>query len=444
MFERALKASTASILIVAAAALVVQTRRGMASGNSDSLPRVRGISIQNSSEGTVIVDIAISASVPYRTLLLTHPERLVVDLKGARNATLKRSYPAKSQILEKVRVGQWRSHPATVRVVADLRGTPAFSVRTQASGIRIELKPRTARSRSTGKSPTYHSRSGRISREDRGRTLPQGPAPKAVFPVHQFKDLSASLTAPELPPHDRLVPVTNPDLSTSNRRKKSTTLALVSGVSIKPESHGETYVDIASTRSVPYRVFQLTDPFRLVVDLEGARNASQQNIYQVGSPVLKRVRVAQWHAGDPAVVRVVADLKGYPIFDVHAQRPGIRIELRPRQKPGPLIRNPFDFATQRQNVRVVRPATPSTPSSAAATNSPAAAPGSSFSDLKVIGYVEKRDSGVQAVISDRANIYFVPKGGAVEDRFKVIAISSNAVEIQNVKTSETAWLPYTP
>jgi len=444
MLKRALKATTASILIVAAAMLVVQTRRGMASGNSDSLPLVRGISIRNSPEGTVIVDIAITQSVPYRTLLLSSPERLVVDLKGARNAALKRTYPAESRILEKVRVGQWRSDPATVRVVADLRGTPAFSIRTQASGIRIELKPRAARSISTGRSRTYNARAGGISGEDHVQTPPQGPAPKSVFPVHRFKDLSASLTAPELPPQDRLVPVTSPDLSTSASRKKSTTLALVSGISIKPDGHGETYVDIASTRSVPYRVFQLANPFRLVVDLEGARNTSRQDVYQVGSSVLKRVRVAQWHPGDPAVVRVVADLEGYPIFDVHAQRPGIRIELKPRPKPGSLIRNPFDFATQQQNVRAGRPATPSTSSTAAATNSPAGAPGSSFSDLKVIGYVEKRDSGVQAVISDHSNIYFVPKGGAIENRFRVIAISSNAVEIQNVKTLETLWLAYTP
>jgi type IV pilus assembly protein PilQ len=52
-------------------------------------------------------------------------------------------YAAHSSLLKDVRVGQFReSHPAVVRVVADLAGNPAFDVHPVPGGIRIELRPR--------------------------------------------------------------------------------------------------------------------------------------------------------------------------------------------------------------------------------------------------------------------------------------------------------------
>ncbi len=75
----------------------------------------------------------------------------------------------------------------------------------------------------------------------------------------------------------------------------------------------------------------LSNPRRLVVDIDGMRNSSVQNSYAVDTAVLKDVRIGQFHAKDPSVVRIVADLNGNPIFDVHAVTQGVRIELRPRE-----------------------------------------------------------------------------------------------------------------
>jgi AMIN domain len=443
MLKSALKTTAVSMVILSAIVLMAQCRRSTEPGPSDALPLVREISINNDQDGTVVIDVGLTQLVPYRTFQLSGPKRLVVDLKGALRALPKGVYPAQSQLLERVRVGQWQRDPAIVRVVADLKGTPAFSVNRQASGIRIELKPRSSGDRPASGSRADRPQSARNGDEDRAKTAPRMLAEKSPFTVHRFKDLSASLTAPELPAQDQLVPVTKADLSGSGR-EESATPAEVSGISIKPESGGETLVDIASTRSVPYRVFQLADPFRLVVDLKGAHNAARQDVYPVDSSVLKRIRVGQWRPGDPAVVRVVADLEGYPIFDVHAEQPGIRIELRPRRELGPLIRNPFEFATPQHNQQLERAAAQSNQAMTAATNSPTATPGNSFSGLKVIGFVEQKDSAIQAVISDRASIYFVPNGGTFENTFRVIAISPNAVQIQNVETLDTSWLAYTP
>jgi general secretion pathway protein D len=105
--------------------------------------QVSGVTIHTSKNGATLVDIATSGTAPYSVLELKNPPRVVVDLKGARKATTRRTYSADSALLERVRIGQYQSgSPAVVRVVADLHGNPAFEVHATPSGVRIELKPR--------------------------------------------------------------------------------------------------------------------------------------------------------------------------------------------------------------------------------------------------------------------------------------------------------------
>ncbi|MFZ0961202.1 MAG: type IV pilus secretin PilQ [Terriglobia bacterium] len=105
---------------------------------------------------------------------------------------------------------------------------------------------------------------------------------------------------------------------------------LVSKVSFDKHESGETFVDVCTSRGAKYRVTTLPNPARLVVDFEGAQNTSLQRDYPAGTAVLKSVRIGQFRAKDPAIVRVVADLNGNPVFDVHTTPAGVRIELRPR------------------------------------------------------------------------------------------------------------------
>ena len=105
---------------------------------------------------------------------------------------------------------------------------------------------------------------------------------------------------------------------------------LVSNVTFDKQASGETFVEVSTSRSASFKVMSLPGPARLVVDIEGARNTSPQKEYPAGTAVLKGVRIGQFRAQDPSVVRVVADLNGNPAFDVHATPAGVRIELRPR------------------------------------------------------------------------------------------------------------------
>jgi general secretion pathway protein D len=105
----------------------------------------------------------------------------------------------------------------------------------------------------------------------------------------------------------------------------------VSGVTIQAGRAGETVVDIATSRPASYRVLQLENPRRLVVDVEGAHKATPWDSYPAQSPLLKRVRVGQFQAENPAIVRVVLELDGNPAYEVHAISEGIRIQLKSRE-----------------------------------------------------------------------------------------------------------------
>ena len=104
----------------------------------------------------------------------------------------------------------------------------------------------------------------------------------------------------------------------------------VSGVAIGAETSGVTFVEVLTSSRPTYRLKELKQPERLVVDLEGAQKASTRRFYKGRSPLLKHVRVSQFRAKDPAVVRLVADLANDPIYEVNNTARGIRIALRPR------------------------------------------------------------------------------------------------------------------
>jgi type IV pilus assembly protein PilQ len=105
---------------------------------------------------------------------------------------------------------------------------------------------------------------------------------------------------------------------------------LVSNVTLDKRDSDETFVDVATSRNVTYRVSTLPNPSRLIVDIEGALKTCKQGSYAADTSVLKDVRVGQLRADQQSsIVRVVADLNGNPAFDVHSTPDGVRIELRP-------------------------------------------------------------------------------------------------------------------
>src|SRR6185437_15956459 len=85
--------------------------------------------------------------------------------------------------------------------------------------------------------------------------------------------------------------------------------------------------EISTSRAIPYRVLHLKNPSRLVVDLEGARNAAKKWMYPAGTPELRRVRIGRFSEEHGGVIRVVADLIGDPVCQVSSDATGVRIDI---------------------------------------------------------------------------------------------------------------------
>lgn len=125
------------------------------------LSRLTGVSIRtaDSGKGTTI-EVETSRATHYRILHLEHPERLVLDLEGARNGTNRWRYASDSPLLKRVRLGRFSpQYGGIIRVVADLKGDPSTRVDRRPGGFRIELTPR----ESAGLPETAHPPTTKVS-----------------------------------------------------------------------------------------------------------------------------------------------------------------------------------------------------------------------------------------------------------------------------------------
>ena len=338
------------------------------SGATKEASVVSDVSVAQAPEGSVTIEIATTGPAPFHVVRFDHPDRLVVDLQGARNGLHRNSIPVSSPLVKDVRVGQFRDKGFEgVRVVADLAGYSVFEARAFTGGVRIEVKPRLR----TASVPTEAAPGPRLETpkgRDNARPLQQS------IPVGRGPELARG-GVPNEPAANRLSrnsnPVASPELKkTENPQKESpqpapvwddilrllfgpdtpapgataspakqTAMppgtqparpALVSDLSVKPGSAGEITIEVALTTSLPFKVSRIDRPDRFVVDVEGARFPFPRKSILVGSRGVKDVRVSQFQKGNPGVVRVVVDLLDNPVCDAEAYANGVRVEVKPR------------------------------------------------------------------------------------------------------------------
>jgi general secretion pathway protein D len=104
----------------------------------------------------------------------------------------------------------------------------------------------------------------------------------------------------------------------------------VTGITIQTSNPVETDIDVATSSTIKYKVLELQNPHRLVVDLQGAVKSVSQGTYPANSAYLLRVRLSQFQSGNPSVVRVVADLSGDPSYTIASIPTGLRVSLSSR------------------------------------------------------------------------------------------------------------------
>jgi hypothetical protein len=104
---------------------------------------VSDISVRPGPAGEITIDVAVTKASPFQASRIGNPDRLVVDIKGARNQFPRNSIPVASPWVKHVRVGQFMGENAeVVRVVVDLSGNPVCDAHPYTEGLRIEVKRR--------------------------------------------------------------------------------------------------------------------------------------------------------------------------------------------------------------------------------------------------------------------------------------------------------------
>ena len=85
---------------------------------------------------------------------------------------------------------------------------------------------------------------------------------------------------------------------------------------------GAVEVRIAADGQLKYKAFRLENPSRLVIDLEGVKNAAAKSNVTVDDDVVRRVRVAQFN---PTTARVVVDLARKTNYDITPAGDSLRV-----------------------------------------------------------------------------------------------------------------------
>lgn len=246
---------------------------------------LRAISVSSSGPATQL-QLRIEGDFTYQTLFAT-PDTLFIDVTNATANRVAKSGEWSGGVLTSYRLVQFTdaAHRPVVRVHVEMRHHEAFHADRNDGGLLIT-----------------------------------------------FGDASTAASAPATPP----AKINPPAAETASVAEKSQAAKApagpveVSALFVSAGPDGAVHVDVDTTQPAPYHVVRLENPKRLVVDLNGARKAFHQSAFAVPSGLANGVRVGQFQAKNPAVVRVVVDLSGDPIFDVHARPGGIRIELKPR------------------------------------------------------------------------------------------------------------------
>jgi len=250
---------------------------------------LRAISVSSSASATQL-QLRIEGDFTYQALLAT-PDTLFIDITNASVDRIAKSGEWTGGLLTSYRLVQFTdaTHRPVVRVHVEMKHHEAYQTERNRGGLRI----------------TFGDVSTAASATGTGQTAPAPPATE-----------TAKVAGNPQPPKPSAGPVE------------------VSALFVSAGPEGEVHVDVDTAQPIPFRVLRLENPRRLVVDLNGAQKGFHQSSFSVPSPLANGVRVGQFQVKNPSVVRVVVDLSGDPIFDVHAQPGGIRIELKPRLVAG--------------------------------------------------------------------------------------------------------------
>jgi type IV pilus assembly protein PilQ len=154
--------------------------------------------------------------------------------------------------------------------------------------------------------------------------------PATAIPIETAEILPAVVPVTPAPaePEPRVVvePLPAPAVEVAEPVAQVEEIALPRARSVKSigasRKDGEVEVRISGDGELQYKAFRLDNPARLVIDLDGVKNAVTKNNVPVDDDVVERVRVAQFQ---PTVARVVVDLAQQSAWEIHPAGDELRV-----------------------------------------------------------------------------------------------------------------------
>jgi len=120
-------------------------------------------------------------------------------------------------------------------------------------------------------------------------------------------------------------------VSSSSETPRAEPAFLITGSSllevIPVVADGGLVVELHGDGALDARAFALSDPDRVVVDLVGVVNRVERSLFSLNSPLVRRVRVAQFKAVPTPISRVVVDLERSAQFSVEATGSGATLTV---------------------------------------------------------------------------------------------------------------------
>lgn len=293
------------------------------------------VSIKGILVGESFIDIVTGTSLKaYKATKLTQPDKLVIDIAGAKSAMAIKSISINRFGISNVRIGTNR---ASVRIVLDAAQSrfPAYDIKPFESGLRITINPLAALVVSSSvavpiinKSPlaadSKHmvpiSMSSGISKA----TSQHGKGRTTSAVETGVTDRSASLTPAESGSNAGSVPP-----APTEKTEQTLTVApeVKSAVLVKGITVGKSYIDIITGSDVSnYKDFKLLQPDRLVIDIPGAKNLIATKSISINRLGISKVRIGI----SLTTVRIVLDAahSKFPDYVIKPIENGIRINIK--------------------------------------------------------------------------------------------------------------------
>lgn len=172
--------------------------------NTPVLYALEAATVQSVRVSAESVYITTDRPVEYKTISLSQPPRLVLELQNARMKTLQ-DIPVGGLLLRKVRTGQFRSNPSVARVVMDLSRKTAYEITRRGTELIVMLGERIKNGNSVKDAPVSPAKGVKVITPD-GKPAAEKRVQMTYEPAAAQPPAPRKQRSPVITPQKRYVP----------------------------------------------------------------------------------------------------------------------------------------------------------------------------------------------------------------------------------------------